>query len=89
MVNRDVRNDLVAERKHEAGLLRSILLALDPCDQRMRIVPLPAAIQVETVFSVALVSGTRHGDVAAQVVRVLTSPEAALAYERSGASPAF
>lgn len=54
-----------------------------------KIVPLPAAIQVETVFSVAVVSGTRHDDAAAEVVRVLTSPEAALAYERSGASPAF
>lgn len=53
------------------------------------IVPLPAALQVETVFSVAVVNGTAHAAAAAQLVRALTSPEAARAYERSGSSPAF
>lgn len=54
-----------------------------------KIVPLPSALQVETVFSVAVVSGTVRADAAAALVRELRSPEAALAYERSGASPAF
>jgi molybdate transport system substrate-binding protein len=54
-----------------------------------KIVPLPPAIQVETVFSAAVVNGTTHGAAAVEIVRVLTSPEAARAYERSGSSPAF
>jgi molybdate transport system substrate-binding protein len=53
------------------------------------IVPLPAAIQVETVFSVATVSDTAHGAAAAALVRALTSEAAARAYERSGVAPAF
>ncbi len=53
------------------------------------IVPLPDAIQVRTVFTVATLSRTTRADEATQVVRVLTSPEAAAAYERSGASPLF
>lgn len=53
------------------------------------IVPLPDEIQVQTVFTVAVLSGTSRADAAAQLVALLTSPEAAAAYERSGASPAF
>lgn len=54
-----------------------------------KIVPLPPAIQVETVFSVAVVNGTLNVAAAGEIVRVLTSPEAARAYERAGSSPAF
>lgn len=53
------------------------------------IVPLPREIQVQTVFTVAVLNGAAHADAAAAIVRVLTSKEAAAAYERSGASPAF
>jgi molybdate transport system substrate-binding protein len=53
------------------------------------IVPLPDAIQVETIFTAAMLSGTARADSAAKVLRVLTSAEAAAAYERSGVSPAF
>jgi molybdate transport system substrate-binding protein len=53
------------------------------------IVPLPEEIQVETVFTVAVLRATAQADAAAQVVAVLTSQEAAAAYERSGAAPAF
>jgi molybdate transport system substrate-binding protein len=53
------------------------------------IVPLPDAIQVRTVFTVAVLSGTARADDAAKVVGVLTSPDAAAAYERSGATPLF
>jgi len=53
------------------------------------IVPLPDEIQVATTFSVAVLNGTTRADAAAQVLRALTSPEAAAAYERSGASPLF
>ena len=53
------------------------------------IVPLPDEIQVQTIFTVAVLNGTTRADAAAKVVRVLTSPEAAAAYERSGASPLF
>jgi molybdate transport system substrate-binding protein len=54
-----------------------------------RIVPLPDEIQVQTIFTVAVLNDTPRADAAAKVVRVLTSPEAAAAYERSGASPLF
>jgi molybdate transport system substrate-binding protein len=54
-----------------------------------KIVPLPEAIQVQTVFTLAVLNGTTRADSAASVVRALTSPEAAAAYERSGASPLF
>ena len=53
------------------------------------IVPLPDEIQVQTIFTVAVLNGATSADSAAKVVRVLTSSEAAAAYERSGASPLF
>ena len=52
------------------------------------VVPLPEEIQVQTIFTVAVLNGT-HTDAAATIVRVLTSTEAASAYERSGTSPLF
>ena len=54
-----------------------------------KIVPLPDEIQVQTAFTLAVLNGTTGVDAAAKVVRALTSPEAAAAYERSGASPLF
>jgi molybdate transport system substrate-binding protein len=54
-----------------------------------KIVPLPEEIQVQTIFTMAVLNGTPRADAAAKVVRALTSPEAAAAYERSGASPLF
>ncbi len=53
------------------------------------IVPLPDELQVQTVFTVAVLNGAASPDSAAKVVRVLTSTEAAAAYERSGAAPLF
>jgi len=53
------------------------------------IVPLPDEIQVQTIFTVAVLNRATRADSAARVVRVLTSPEAAAAYERSGAAPLF
>jgi len=53
------------------------------------IVPLPDEIQVKTTFTVAVLNGTARADAAAKIVRALTSPEAAAAYQRSGASPLF
>jgi molybdate transport system substrate-binding protein len=53
------------------------------------IVPLPAEIQVETVFTLAVLRATADADAVARVVGVLTSREAAAAYERSGAAPVF
>jgi len=54
-----------------------------------KIVPLPDEIQVQTVFTLAVLNAATGADAAAKVVRALTSPEAAAAYERSGASPLF
>jgi molybdate transport system substrate-binding protein len=54
-----------------------------------RIVPLPDEIQAETIFTVAVLTRTTRADEVAKVVRALTSPEAAAAYERSGASLLF
>lgn len=53
------------------------------------IVPLPDEIQVQTVFTVAVLNGAASPDSADKVVRVLTSTEAAAAYERAGSSPLF
>ena len=53
------------------------------------IVPLPDQIQVRTTFTMAVLNGAARADSAAEVVRVLTSTDAAAAYERSGASPVF
>ena len=53
------------------------------------IVPLPDEIQVETIFTVAVLNDSASAAAAAKIVRALTSPEAAAAYERSGASPLF
>jgi molybdate transport system substrate-binding protein len=53
------------------------------------VVPLPAEIQVQTVFTVAVLSRSTRADSAAKIVAVLKLPEAAAAYARSGASPAF
>jgi molybdate transport system substrate-binding protein len=53
------------------------------------IVPLPDAIQAQTIFAVAVLNGTTRADAAAKIVRVLTSMEAAAAYERSGVAPLF
>jgi hypothetical protein len=47
-------------------------------------VPLPDEIQVQTIFTVAVLNG-KQADAAATIVRLLTSTEAAAAYERSGA----
>jgi molybdate transport system substrate-binding protein len=52
------------------------------------VVPLPDEIQVQTIFTVAVLNG-KQADATATIVRVLTSTEAAAAYERSGASPLF
>jgi len=53
------------------------------------IVPLPDELQVATTFTVAVLTRATRADSAAQVLRALTSREAAAAYERSGASPLF
>lgn len=53
------------------------------------IVPLPDAIQAQTIFTAAVLSGTTRADAAARIVRALTSTEAAAAYERSGLAPLF
>jgi len=53
------------------------------------IVPLPDEIQVRTVFTVAVLNSAASADSATKIVRVLTSSEAAAAYERAGASPMF
>ena len=53
------------------------------------IVPLPKEIQVETIFTLAVLSATPRADAAAKVVAVLTSREAAAVYERSGSRPLF
>jgi molybdate transport system substrate-binding protein len=53
------------------------------------IVPLPDEIQVQTIFTVAVLNGPASADAAAKLLRVLTSAEAAAAYERSGAAPLF
>jgi hypothetical protein len=52
-------------------------------------VPLPDEIQVRTIFTVAVLSRATSADSAAKILRVLTSTEAAAAFERSGASPLF
>jgi molybdate transport system substrate-binding protein len=54
-----------------------------------KIVPLPDEIQVRTIFTVAVLSRATSADSAAKILRVLTSTEAAAAFERSGASPLF
>jgi molybdate transport system substrate-binding protein len=54
-----------------------------------KIVPLPDEIQVQTVFTLAVLNGAADVDAAAKVVRALTAPQAAAVYERSGASPLF
>lgn len=53
------------------------------------IVPLPAELQVETVFTLAVLHGAAREDAAAKVVAALTSRAAAAAYERSGSTPLF
>jgi molybdate transport system substrate-binding protein len=53
------------------------------------IVPLPDELQVETVFTAAVLSASPQTESAERVVRALTSPAAAAAYERSGAEPLF
>ena len=53
------------------------------------IVPLPDEIQVQTIFTVAVLNDATSADSAEKIVRALTSPESAAAYERSGASPLF
>jgi ABC-type glycerol-3-phosphate transport system substrate-binding protein len=53
------------------------------------IVPLPDALQSRTIFTVAVLNGTTHADAAAKIVRLLTSPDAAVAYKRSGVLPMF
>jgi molybdate transport system substrate-binding protein len=53
------------------------------------IVPLPDAIQVQTIFTLAVLKGAASTESAAKVARALTSSEAAAAYEGSGAAPLF
>jgi molybdate transport system substrate-binding protein len=54
-----------------------------------KIVPLPDEIQVQTIFTLAVLNGVARADAAAKVVQALTSPAAAAVYESSGASPLF
>ncbi|HUQ51607.1 MAG TPA: substrate-binding domain-containing protein [Gammaproteobacteria bacterium] len=54
-----------------------------------KIVPLPDELQVRTIFTLAALNGTPRAEAASKVVRALTSPEAAAAYERAGSSPLF
>jgi molybdate transport system substrate-binding protein len=53
------------------------------------IVPLPDELQVQTIFTLAVLATAQRADSAARVAGALTSPEAAAAYERSGVSPLF
>jgi molybdate transport system substrate-binding protein len=53
------------------------------------IVPLPDEIQVQTIFTMAVLNRTTRAEAAGQVVRALTSPETAAVYQRSGATPLF
>lgn len=51
------------------------------------IVPLPGDIQLRSIITATVLSEAMPGEAAAQVMKTLTSPEAAAAYERSGLSP--
>jgi molybdate transport system substrate-binding protein len=53
------------------------------------IVPLPDEIQLRSIITVAVLDNRTPRDVAARIVDVLKSPEAAAAYERSGVLPLF
>ena len=53
------------------------------------IVSLPDELQVQTVFTVAVLRASTRAESAEKVVGELASPEAAAAYERLGASPLF
>jgi molybdate transport system substrate-binding protein len=53
------------------------------------IVPLPAELQVETVFTLAVLNGAAPESAAAKVVAALTSRDAAAVYEHSGSTPLF
>lgn len=53
------------------------------------IVPLPDELQVQTIFTLAVLANAQRAASAARVAGALTSPEAAAAYERSGVSPLF
>jgi len=54
-----------------------------------KIVPLPDDIQVQTIFTLAVLTGATRAEATDKVIRALTSAEAAAAYERSGAAPLF
>jgi len=49
--------------------------------------PLPAEIQMYTVFSAGQFAGSKEGAVAQALVRFLTTPEAARAYQAGGMEP--
>jgi molybdate transport system substrate-binding protein len=53
------------------------------------IVPLPAELQVETTFTLAVLNGSPRADAAAEVAATLLTRDAAAAYERSGSTPLF
>ncbi len=53
------------------------------------IVPLPESIQVRSVNSLVVLNITRQLALADKVVQVLTSPEAAVIYQRAGLKPLF
>ncbi len=53
------------------------------------IVPLPAELQVETTFTLAVLKGAARDGPAARVAAALTSREAAAVYERFGSTPLF
>ena len=49
--------------------------------------PLPADLQMYTIFSAGLFAGTREADAARALIRFLTTPEAAAAYQAGGMEP--
>ncbi|HEU4341663.1 MAG TPA: substrate-binding domain-containing protein, partial [Candidatus Binatia bacterium] len=49
--------------------------------------PLPAEVQIATVFSAGVAVGSRHPEAAYALVRFLASPEAAYAITKSGLEP--
>jgi len=77
--------DLVAKGEAELGVqLTSELRGVPGADY---VGPLPAEIQMYTVFSAGQFAGSKEGAVAQALVRFLTTPEAARAYQAGGMEP--
>jgi len=77
--------DLIAKHEVEIGFQQVSEIGTFPGVDL--VAPLPAEVQQTTVFSSGIIAGAKEADAAKELVKFLTSPQAAEAFKKRGMEP--